>query len=205
MHDERRPRTQWNQRRAEEQAHTAPRHVGMRGGAPNSAPSPRHARQEPLSVADVSRSSHRGASPRLVSYQAEDKQTYRLHDLVAGDEAQVAKRRAAPEPFPPSREQRAAGAGLLRLSGYALIGALLGGAPGAALGALVALVALVRLLAFERRARSWRARAKKNDAARRLPATATNERLRLMTALWQSAGAAILGMLVLALLLTAVR
>jgi hypothetical protein len=143
--------------------------------------------------------------PQIVRYLAEDTQAYTLHDLVEGDATRVAKQRAAPEQFPPSREQRAPGAGLLRLSGYALFGALLGGAPGAALGALITLIALVRLARFERRARTWRASATKHGATKRLPTRATNERLRLMTALWQSVGATVLGGIVLALLLTALR
>jgi hypothetical protein len=117
----------------------------------------------------------------------------------------VAKRRAALEPFPSTNQNRAPGAGLLRASGLALLGALLGGAPGIALGVVVALVALVRLARFERRARSWRAKAAQRDQAQRLPARATSERLRLMTALWQGLLALALGAAALILLLTALR
>lgn len=203
-----RPHAPGNQRRPEEPVR------GVRGprfeeAAPYSASSSRrrlpawHARQESLHVDSAVRSPRPGAPPRLVSYLGEDRQAYMLRDLLAGDEAQVAKRRAAPEPFPPTREQRAVGSRLLRLSGYALFGSLLGGAPGAALGALVTLVALARLVGFERRAHIWQAREAKDDAAKRLPAAATNERLRLMTALWQGVGAVALGGCILALLLTA--
>ncbi|HEU0028431.1 MAG TPA: hypothetical protein VFQ25_15060 [Ktedonobacterales bacterium] len=147
----------------------------------------------------------RGGPPQVASYLDEDNQAYILRDLDDGGEAEVPKRRAAPEPFPPTSKSRAPGAGLLRASGYALLGALLGGAPGVALGAMVALIALVRLAAFQRRARVWRALAEESDPAKRLPTRATSERLRLMTALWQSLGAVALGGAALALLLTALR
>lgn len=147
----------------------------------------------------------RGGAPPVASYLAEDSQAYTLRDLADGEETQVPKRRAALEPFPPTNQNRAHGAGLLRVSGYALLGALLGGAPGVALGALVALIALIRLARFERRSRSWRAKAAQRDQPQRLPAKATNERLRLMTALWQSLGAVALGGVALILLFTALR
>jgi hypothetical protein len=147
----------------------------------------------------------RGGPPPTASYLAEDNQTYTLRDLAAGEETQVPKRRAAPEAFPPSPQNHAPGVGLLRASGFALLGALLGGAPGVALGVVVAVVALVRLERFERRARSWRAKAEKGGQAQRLPARATSERLRLMTALWQSLGAVAFGGAALLLLLTALR
>lgn len=203
-------RAPWDQRRPEEPVRGV-RGSGFREAAPHTAPSSRrdlpawHARQESLHVESAARPPRPGAPPRLVSYLGEDRQVYMLRDLLADVEAQVAKRRAAPEPFPPSREQRAVGSRLLRLSGYALFGSLLGGAPGAALGTLVALVALARLVGFERRAHAWRVRAAKDDAAKRLPAAASNERLRLMTALWQGVVAMTLGGCILALLLTATR
>jgi hypothetical protein len=146
-----------------------------------------------------------GWSPRIVSYLVEDSQAYVLHDLVEGYETQVPKRRAAPEIFPPTREQQAPGAGLVRLSGFALFGVLLGGAPGSLLGALVALIAMVRLVGFERRVQIWRSHAAERGSVQRLPAEATSERLRLITALWQSVGAAVLGSTVLALLLVVLR
>ncbi len=147
----------------------------------------------------------REAPPPVASYLAEDGQTYMLLNLADGEETSVPKRRAAPEPFPPTPQNRAHGAGLLRVSGYALLGALLGGAPGVALGAVVALIALIRLARFERRSRSWRVKAAQRGQEQRLPAKATSERLRLMTALWQSLGAVALGGVALILLLTALR
>ncbi len=147
----------------------------------------------------------RDEAPRITSYLSEDHQSYSLRDLAGGEESLVPKRRAAPEPFPPTRQNRAPGAGLLRASGYALLGALLGGAPGVALGLIVAVIALVRLDRFERRARAWRRKAAKRDRAQRLPARATSERLRLITALWQGLAAVTLGGAALFLLLTALR
>ncbi|HEX9038792.1 MAG TPA: hypothetical protein VF808_17555 [Ktedonobacterales bacterium] len=134
---------------------------------------------------------------------AEDNQSYVLRDLDSGHETQALKRRAAQEVFPPTRENRAPGAGLLRVSGFALLGAMFGGAPGVALGAIVVLVALVRLASFESRTRAWRTRREKREPDQRLPARATNERLRLVTALWQGLGAVALGGAALLLLLTA--
>lgn len=153
---------------------------------------------------------NRSGSPPLARYVAEDPQAYTLLDLASGEEVRVLKRRAAPEVFPPTRKTRALGAGLLRASGYALLGALLGGAPGIVLGLIVTLVALMRLSGFERRTHSWRrARAPRQDLdpgeALRLPAEATNERLRLMTALWQGLGGLVLGGITLLLLLIALR
>lgn len=147
----------------------------------------------------------RDSVPQVASYLDEDDRAYLLRDLDGGGETYVPKRRAAPEPFPPSRESRAPGAGLLRASGYALLGALLGGAPGVALGALVAFIALVRLAAFERRARVWLMLAEESGPSKRLPSRASSERLRLMTALWQSLGAMALGGAALFLLFTALR
>lgn len=147
----------------------------------------------------------REGPPQIASYEAEDSQVYTLRNLIADEETQVSKRRAAPEAFPPTRQQRAQGATLLRLSGFALLGALLGGAPGVALGTLIALIALVKLTRFEQRTRVWRRKAKDAGAAPRLPARATSERLRLMTAFWQSASAVVIGAAALVLLLTALR
>lgn len=147
----------------------------------------------------------REGAPAVASYLAEDSQTYTLRDLANGEETQAPKRRAAPEPFPPTKQNRAHGAGLLRVSGYALLGALLGGAPGVALGAVVAVIALIRLARFERRARAWRTKTAARGEMPRLPARATNERLRLMTAMWQSLGAVALGSVALILLFTALR
>jgi hypothetical protein len=135
----------------------------------------------------------------------EDTHEYHLRDFDTGLAAQTPKRRAATEVFPPTKENRAPGAGLLRASGYALLGALLGGAPGVALGLAVALVALVRLARFERRVRGWRAKGEEREQDARLPAKATSERLRLLTALWQGMGAAALGAVAVLLLLTAMR
>lgn len=146
--------------------------------------------------------------PSVVSYLDEDHQGYTLLDLIDREETSVPKRRAMPEVFPPTRQNPAPGAGLLRLSGYALLGALLGGAPGVALGLVIAVIALARLDRFERRAHSWRRKAMQaaQDAQqRRLPVGATSERLRLMTALWQSLGAVALGGVALLLLFTALH
>lgn len=158
---------------------------------------------------DGSESSGPPPLARYAKYVAEDPQTYTLLDLASDEEARVSKRRATAEIFPPTRKARAPGAGLLRASGYALLGALLGGAPGIALGLIVALVALVRLSAFERRASTWRrARAPQRlerGEAQRLPAEATSERLRLMTALWQGLGGLVLGGVTLLLLLMALH
>lgn len=138
----------------------------------------------------------------LATYAGEDSQRYLLRDYETGLAAQAPKRRAPPEVFPPTRADRAPGVGLLRASGFALFGALLGGAPGLALGLVVAVLALARLARFERRTRRWRAKRDERDRDPRLPARATSERLRLLTALWQSLGAVILGGIVLLLLLT---
>jgi hypothetical protein len=138
-------------------------------------------------------------------YLAEDPQVYTLQDLASGAEASVPKRRAAFDVFPATPASQTPGGGLLRVSGYALLGALLGGAPGAVLGALVVVVALVRLARFERRARHWRSQAPPGDQPQRLPARASSERLRLMTAFWQGLGALLLGGGALLLLLTALN
>lgn len=164
---------------------------------PNSRP--------PLQRAPVSRPPRLPAveaPPALAIYAGEDTQEYRLRDFETGLAAQAPKRRAAPEVFPPTRAERAPGAGLLRASGYALFGALLGGAPGLALGVVVAVIALARLARFERRTRVWRAKRGAQHGDQRLPARATNERLRLLTALWQSLGAVALGGIALLLLFT---
>lgn len=115
------------------------------------------------------------------------------------------KRRAVAERFPPTAQNSAPGAGLQRLSGYALLGALLGGAPGLALGLLTALITLARLARFETRTSAWRKKTARDGQTPPLPARATSERLRLMTALWQSLGAVILGGIALFLLFTALH
>jgi hypothetical protein len=146
-----------------------------------------------------------GLAPLLASYVGEDAQRYTLRDLAAGIEITVPKRRAVAERFPPTAQHRAPGAGLQRLSGYALLGALLGGAPGLALGLLTAPVALARLVQFERRTNAWLKKATRDGQPPRLPARASSERLRLVTAFWQSLGAAVLGGIALVLLLTALH
>lgn len=143
--------------------------------------------------------------PRLAEYVGEDRSAYILWDMAANDEVEVAKRRASPDPFPPERRQPLPGALLLRLSGFALVATLLGGAPGAALGLVIAPVAFVRLLVFQRRARAWSRRGNASAAPRRLPSVATAERLRLLTALGQSVLALLVGSALLVLLLTALR
>jgi hypothetical protein len=188
------------------------RRAASREGPPRPLPPRRDAPPAWPSVADerdadgrLPRPAPRDSAPQVASYLDEDDRAYLLRDLDGGGETHVPKRRAAPEPFPPTSKSRAAGAGLLRASGYALLGALLGGAPGVALGALVALIALVRLAAFQRRAHMWRALAEESDAASRLPTRATSERFRLMAALWQGLGAMALGGAALFLFFTALR
>jgi hypothetical protein len=168
----------------------------QRASAPD-WPLERDKRQRPA-AAPAPLPPRRGDGPLIAIYIGEDNQDYTLRDLADGEEISVPKRRAAPEQFPPAAQKRASGAGLQRASGYAVLGALLGGAPGLALGVVTAVIALVRLARFEARARDWR---KKQH--QRLPASATGERLRLMTALWQSLGAVALGGVALLLLLTA--
>lgn len=143
--------------------------------------------------------------PHIAEYVGEDRSTYTLWDMAADDEVEVAKRRASPDPFPAQRSYPLRGALLMRLSGFALVGTVLGGAPGAALGLVVALVAFARLLAFRRRARVWSRRPNGSAAPRRLPSIATAERLRLLTALGQSLLALLIGGALLVLLLTALR
>lgn len=156
-------------------------------------------------VSGPPRAPQQGSPPRLATYVDEDDQKYHLRDFDTGLATLAPKRRAAPEVFPPTRQSRAPGAGLLRASGYALFSALLGGAPGIALGLIVALIALIQLVRFERRARTWRADPPEQARDARLPARATSERLRLLTALWQGLGAAALGAIAVLLLLTAMN
>ena len=174
-------------------------------------PRPPQYEPERAPVSGPSRAPRLDAPPRLATYEDEDDQKYHLRDFDTGLATLAPKRRANPEVFPPTRQSRAPGAGLLRASGYALFSALLGGAPGIVLGLVVALLALIQLARFERRARTWRAKSpEKGREAReareaRLPAKATSERLRLLTALWQGLGAAALGAIAVLLLLTAMN
>ena len=131
--------------------------------------------------------------PATVRFVEEDGSDYIVLDLLTGNERRVPKQRLALEMFPATRQYPLRGSTLLRLSGFALIGALLGGVVGIMLGSIVLVVALIRLAAFERRAHVWRSRqaqgviqSRRRQRRIALPAAATSERLRLLTALGQS-------------------
>jgi hypothetical protein len=143
------------------------------------------------------------ARPQIVAFTDQRDGAYLVHDLDEDQPLLVPRGYAQPEPFPHTQGQAQRGALLLRWSKYALIGALLGGVGGLALGALVALAAVIQLGRFKRRVRRWQRRARmgRHDAQDLLPASASSERSRLLGALGQGVLAAVLGAGVCLLLL----
>jgi hypothetical protein len=127
-----------------------------------------------------------------------------LDDLAAGDLVSVPKHYAVAEPFPSTRDQQVPGTRLLRWSTLALLAAVCGGLGGILLGGLVTLVATVQLQRFTLRVRRWRRRYRGADGSPMppvLPAAASAERLRLLTAWVQGMLAIVLGVALLALIL----
>jgi hypothetical protein len=137
------------------------------------------------------------SAPRYVRYEDATNRVYLVRALFNDHLIQVPKRYARAMPFPPSRDQHLAGAGLQRWSAYALLAAGLGGLGGILLGSMVAVVAWVRLLGFSQRVRGWRPGAGRPQM---LPVAASEERLRLLGAVSQGLLAALLGAVVLALI-----
>jgi hypothetical protein len=140
------------------------------------------------------------SAPRYVRYQDTTPREYIVRALSNDRVIQVPRQFARATPFPPTRDQPAPGAGLLRWSSYALLAVGLGGLGGVLLGGIVALVAAVRLMRFSEHARSWRRRSG-GTGPRALPAAASAERLRLLGALGQAMLAALLGSALLLLLI----
>jgi hypothetical protein len=143
------------------------------------------------------------AGPRIVAFSDQRDGAYLVRDLDENQLLRVPKGYAQLELFPPTQGQPRRGALLLRLSKYALIGAVLGGVGGLLLGTLVALAAMIQLGRFNRRVRRWRhhGRSEQGDLAHLLPAIATGERSRVLGALGQGALAAVVGAGVCLLLL----
>ncbi len=124
-----------------------------------------------------------------------------LEDLEDGDLVSVPKHYAVAEPFPVTTGRKAPGARLLRWSAYALLAAVCGGGGGILLGVLVTLVATVQLQRFALRVRRWRRRHRRSDGSSVLPAAASAQRLRLLTAWVQGMLAIVIGGALLALVL----
>jgi hypothetical protein len=135
------------------------------------------------------------AAPNIVAFTDQRDGAYLVRELDEDQLLRVPFGRARPEPFPPQRGQAQRGALALRVSKYALIGAVLGGVAGVLLGILVALVAVIQLGRFGGRVRRWRRRWHTERRQERdiLPAIASAERLRLLAAFGQGALAALLG------------
>lgn len=159
----------------------------------------RYTRRHEVSAYEGGRTPHIAAhvrGPLTARFLDEDESTYLVGEPHGERTARVPKRRAPAERFGPGSGNRVAGTGLLRCSGYAIVGGVLGGVVGIVLGSLVVLVALVRLGRFSRRVRRWRRAHRDPDGTPPLPATATAERQRLLAALGQGLLAVILGCLV---------
>ena len=134
-----------------------------------------------------------------MSYAAAAEQEYLVRTLENDHILQVPKHYAPSEPFPPERGLPPPGGRLLRWSAYALLLVGLGGLGGVLLGVLVVLVAGVQLARFSLRVRRWRRRHKAAGIPM-VPAVASAERVRLLSALGQGLLAVVLGSLLLALL-----
>ncbi len=143
----------------------------------------------------------RAASEHFAEYVSEDRSSYTLWDTANYSRRQIAKWRAVPDAYPPPPKYSPPGSRVQRLSIIALVGALIGGAPGIALGLCGIVVACIRLSSFGARQRAWRRRSESEDAPRRLPSAATSERLRLLTGLGQSLIAMLVGSAILLLLM----
>lgn len=151
--------------------------------------------------------SSRAPSPRTgrhrevyqVSYEAAAEQEYLVRTLENGQFLRVPKHYAPSEPFPPERGQPPPGGRLLRWSAYALLLVGLGGLGGVLLGVPVVLAAGVQLAHFSLRVWRWRRRHRAANTPV-LPAVASAERVRLLSALGQGLLAVVLGSLLLALL-----
>ncbi len=147
------------------------------------------------------RNQPRAASEHFAEYVTEDRSSYTLWDTANYSRRQIAKWRAVPDAYPPPPKYTPPGSRVQRLSMIALAGALIGGAPGIALGLVGILVACIRLSSFGARQRAWRRRSEHEDAPRRLPSAATSERLRLLTGLGQSLIAMLVGSAIVLLLI----
>lgn len=144
-------------------------------------------------------------APRSVRYQDQSRAAYLVREINDSQHVRVAKQRAVADTYPPNAAARSADMRLLRWSGYALLGVLLGGVGAIILGLLTASLAALLLMRHSHRVRAWRRahRAAGSDSSNALllPAAASDERARLRTALWQGVIAAVLGLVFLFALL----
>lgn len=136
----------------------------------------------------------------IVRYAEANERIYLVQALSDDQLLQVPKSYAPAEPFPIASSQHAPGARLLRWAVYALLGVGLGGFGGVLLGVPVVLAAGVQLTQFARRVRRWRRDRQGADRIPALPAAASAERLRLLSAFGQGLLAIVLGGLLLGLL-----
>ncbi len=171
---------------------------------------PRPAAGSPAVASPPARQGHRrrerpGEIAHFASFVRQSEEAYVVRDLDAldalgdGDLVSVPKHYAVAEPFPVATGRKAPGARLLRWSAYALLAAVCGGVGGVLLGALVTLVATVQLQRFALRVRRWRRRRRGPDGSPVLPAAASAQRLRLLTAWVQGMLAIVIGVALLAL------
>lgn len=136
----------------------------------------------------------------IVRYAEATERAYLVQAISDDQLLQVPKSYAPAEPFPLASSQHAPGARLLRWSVYALLGVGLGGLGGVLIGVPVVLAASVQLTRFARRVRRWRRDRQEADRIPALPAAASDERLRLLSAFGQGLLAIVLGGLLLRLL-----
>lgn len=133
-----------------------------------------------------------------MSYAAAAEQEYLVRTLKNDHFLRIPKHYAPSEPFPPERGQPPPGGRLLRWSASALLLVGLGGLGGILLGVLVVLAAGVQLARFSLHVRRWRRRHRAAGIPV-VPAAASAERVRLLSALGQGLLAVALGSLLLAL------
>lgn len=134
-----------------------------------------------------------------VRYEASAEQEYLVRTLAHDHILRVPKRHAPAEPFPPERGQPPPGGRLLRWSTYAALGVGLGGLGGVLLGVPVVLASGVLFARFTFRVWRWR-RHHRAAGIPVVPAAASAERVRLLSALGQGMLAVTLGSLLFALL-----
>lgn len=133
------------------------------------------------------------AGPLIVRFVEEDDDSYLVGEPGGDRTARVPKRRAFTASSTPAQRRSASSERLLRWSSYALVGAVLGGVLGIALGCIVMLAALIRLARLSGNLRRWQRRQRAGGNPRLLPEGATRERMQALAALGQGFLAALLG------------